>query len=1100
MVGAEDGIQRPLFCELIAIDLEWRYAQEQPPNITDLLKRFPARHAEIQNAFSEVESARVELDNRSNSNAANSSGHAFANGTVIAERYTLVKIIGEGGMGTVYLAEQYVPMKRQVALKVIKSGMDSKSVIARFDAERQALAMMDHPNIAKVYDGGTTASGQPYFAMEYVQGYPITQFCDRKQLSVPDRLELFVRVIEAVQHAHTKGIIHRDIKPANVLVSEVDGRFVPKVIDFGVAKAIEQKLTDQSVGSTAFIVGTPAYMSPEQADPTTVDIDTRTDVYSLGVILFELVAGSPPHEPRSTTGGAVAELLRMVRDSDSPRPSSKLSVAATLPDIAANRNIEPRKLTQMLRSELDWIVLKALDRDRSQRYETANSFARDIQRYLAGEIVDAQPPSASYRLRKIVVRYKRYVIAAGLIVLALVGGIIGTTWGLLEAKKQEQFAIAETKKKELALENVVRERDYAEALADFVSRDLLALTTLEGRLDFDDAGAGLTKESTLADLVDRAATKLDQRKDLEPQTEARLRWMIGRSLYYQGEYQKSINLYQRSYELYSQTLGPNDLLTLASQEGLIEALQKNGKYQLASPLIEDSLNRKTRLFGQDHLETLKSISLSAQNVRGLGKPSDAVVLFERTLELRKKLLGPEEQDTLTNMYDLAIAYIDADQRGKAKPLVEQTLKLQSITLGVDHPDTNTCMGLLARLHREAGEFDQAILLQEREVEWTKAHYGAGHPKDIFATAALAACYRDSGRTEKAIEMFEQALAMVEKTFGTEHPNSANAMSSLAMSYRAANDHSRALPLFEKTLELRAKILGKEHPFTLNSMLNVASCYRSMNRNAEADEMNNRGLELAQRVLGEDHNTTLTLMQNIAVNHWKAKRLDLSIPLMEKVLAGKEAKNGRSHPDTLLAIANLGTNYRDAGRHDESIKLLEEAYASSGNNPKLEFIGPALLDAYLRAEKIEEANGLLAKLVAGVREANSFTGMQLAEKLNAVGQVLLRSERFAEAESLLRESMTLRTELEPDKWSTFSGISSVGESLLGQGKHVDAEPLLLAGYEGMKSRMLDQPSSSRIQLQEHLAKTIEHYAKLQMPMDANKWETFRIELETLMDKQ
>lgn len=1095
MVEVEEAIQRPLFSELLAIELEWQISQGQIPNIANLSERFPSRQKEIQNAFAEMESAKKENDSRSKTGETKRAGHAFTSGTVIAERYTLVKVIGEGGMGTVYLAEQLEPMKRQVALKVIKSGMDSKSVIARFDAERQALAMMDHPNIAKVYDGGTTTSGQPYFAMEFVQGFPITQFCDQEQLSIPDRLKLFVLVIEAVQHAHTKGIIHRDIKPANVMVSKVDGRYVPKVIDFGVAKAIEQKLTDQSVSSTAFIVGTPAYMSPEQADPTTIDIDTRTDVYSLGVILYELLADSPPHEPRSTTGGAVAELLRMVRDSDSPRPSSKLSVAIALPTIAANRSIEPRKLTQMLRSELDWIVLKALDRDRAQRYETANAFARDIQRYLDGEMVDAQPPSASYRLRKIVVRYKRYVIAGGLLVLALVSGIVGTTWGLLEARKQERIAIVETKEKELALQSVARERDYAESLAEFVSRDLLALTTLEGRLDFQDPSSGLTKDSTLGDLLKHAVIKLDQRTDLEPQTEARLRWMLGRSFYYQGEYSKSVDLYQRAYDLYFKSLGPDHLLTLGSLDGLVEALQKNGKYDLAGPLAENGLKRKTSLYGEEHLETLKSTSLLSQNLRGLGEPAKAIPLLERTLELRKMLLGADSHDTLTTMYELGLAYMDADQRDKAKPLVEQTLKLQTATLGEDHPDTNTCMGLLARLHREAGEFDLAIPFQERELEWTKRHYGEGHPKNIFATAGLAACYRDAGKTEQSIAMFEQALAMVLKAFGEEHPNTANAMSSLAMAYRAADDHSLALPCFEKALDLRTKILGAEHPFTINSMINVASCYKSMNRMEESQEMNQRTLELAQRVLGYDHNTTLTLTQNIAVNHWKAKKLDLSIPLFEKILTGKESRNGRGHPETLQAMANLGSNYRDAGRIEEALPLLEEAYASSNGNPKLDFVGSALLEAYFVAGNAAEASMQLTKIVASIREKASTDSVLLADKLMALGTTLVRSRAFVEAEILLQKCVAIRTDQEPDHWKTFDAMATLGESLQRQKKLEEAELWLLKAYEGMKRN--EEMGSGQIQerLIEIVDALIENYEARKMESETLRWTDVRARMVT-----
>ncbi len=387
-------------------------------------------------------------------------------GQVIAGRYTLLEVIGEGGMGSVYRAEQTEPVKRQVALKHIKSGMDSKAVLARFDAERQALAMMDHPNIARVYDGGTTVAGQPFFVMELVQGVPLTEYCDQKRLSVAARLQLFVTVCQAVQHAHQKGIIHRDLKPGNVLVTEVDGRPTPKVIDFGVAKATEVRLTDLSYADTGAIVGTPAYMSPEQADPSSMDIDTRTDVYALGVMLYELLVGSPPIDARQFKRGAILEMLRMVREVDPPRPSTKLSAAENLPNIAANRDIEPAKLAKALRGELDWVVMKALEKDRVRRYDSANGLARDLQRYLADEVVEARPPSAGYRLKKFVRRHKGQVIAASLVLLALLGGIVGTTLGLFEAQQQAQLARGETADKEKARLAEIGQRNLALRRAD----------------------------------------------------------------------------------------------------------------------------------------------------------------------------------------------------------------------------------------------------------------------------------------------------------------------------------------------------------------------------------------------------------------------------------------------------------------------------------------------------------------------------------------------------------------------------------------------------------------------------------------------------------
>jgi serine/threonine protein kinase/WD40 repeat protein len=391
-------------------------------------------------------------------------------GTIIAGRYKLLEEIGSGGMGTVWMAEQREPVKRLVALKLIKPGMDSRAVLARFEAERQALAIMDHPNIAKVLDGGTTEQGRPFFAMELVKGLPITEYCDSRRIAVSQRLELFAQVCNAVQHAHQKGIIHRDIKPSNVLITEHDGQPVPKVIDFGLAKALNAStmLTDRTL-HTAFgmVVGTPLYMAPEQVGLNALDVDTRADIYSLGVILYELLTGTTPLEKQRFKEAAWQEVQRLIREEEPPRPSSRLSSQSntdvsragdgtrrvpttTLASIAAQRHTEPARLTKMIRGDLDWIVLKALEKDRNRRYETANGLAADLRRHIAGEPVLAAPPSPAYRMRKLMRKHRRSAIAATLILTALLAGIIGTTWGLIRAEGQRRIAVVEKKRAEQA--------------------------------------------------------------------------------------------------------------------------------------------------------------------------------------------------------------------------------------------------------------------------------------------------------------------------------------------------------------------------------------------------------------------------------------------------------------------------------------------------------------------------------------------------------------------------------------------------------------------------------------------------------------------------
>ena len=380
--------------------------------------------------------------------------------SLIAGRYKLQNKIGEGGMGEVWRAKQSEPIKRYVALKLIKKGMDSKAVLSRFEQERQALAVMDHPNIARVFDGGITEQGQPFFAMELVVGSPLNEYADKEKLTTEERLNLFVLICNAVQHAHQKGIVHRDLKPANILVTTVDGKPVPKVIDFGVAKAIGGRLTDESM-NTQFgaIVGTLEYMAPEQAGHMGFDIDTRVDIYSLGVVLYELLTGLRPIDRTRLQNAGLSEMIRVIKEDEPSKPSTRLSTSDSLPSVAAVRRIEPKKLTALLRGELDWVVMKCLEKQRDRRYETANSLARDIQRYLSNEIVEARPPSRGYRLKKFISKYRSQVISASFVMIALMIGTVAATLGLLEAQRQTRRANLATEQKDLALQKEAQQAE-----------------------------------------------------------------------------------------------------------------------------------------------------------------------------------------------------------------------------------------------------------------------------------------------------------------------------------------------------------------------------------------------------------------------------------------------------------------------------------------------------------------------------------------------------------------------------------------------------------------------------------------------------------------
>jgi serine/threonine protein kinase len=412
--------------------------------------------------------------------------------------YKLLQKLGEGGMGAVYLAEQEQPVKRRVALKIIKAGLDSAHVLARFEQERQALALMDHPHIAKVLEAGTTAGGRPYFVMELVKGVPITKICDQEHLTPKERLELFIPVCQAVQHAHQKRTIHRDLKPSNVLIALYDGKAVPKVIDFGAAKAAAQQLTERTMFTeVGQIVATLEYMAPEQAELNNLDIDTRADIYSLGVLLYELLTGSPPFPGKPLRGAAFTEILRILREVEPPKPSTKLSGSEGLPAIAAQRKLEPAKLMRLVQGDLDWIVMKALEKDRGRRYETANGLALDLQRYLADEPVLAGPPGLAYRLRKFVRRNRGPVAASAVLLLALVGGMVGTTWGLVEAQRQRDAA-------EAARNDAAMQHQKAETAESLAQERLAEVRIQKQRAQEEAAIARAVNEFLQRDLLGQA--------------------------------------------------------------------------------------------------------------------------------------------------------------------------------------------------------------------------------------------------------------------------------------------------------------------------------------------------------------------------------------------------------------------------------------------------------------------------------------------------------------------------------------------------------------------------------------------------------------------
>jgi serine/threonine protein kinase/tetratricopeptide (TPR) repeat protein/type II secretory pathway pseudopilin PulG len=691
--------------------------------------------------------------------------------TVIVGRYRLLEPIGEGGMGSVWRAQQSEPVKRFVAVKLIKTGMDSRAVLARFEAERQALAVMDHPNIARILDGGMTGTGSPFFVMELVRGVPITEFCDARKLTPNQRLELFVPVCQAIQHAHQKGIIHRDIKPSNVLITLYDDRAVPKVIDFGIAKATGGALTDSSY-HTAFggIVGTPEYMSPEQANLYNLDIDTRSDVYSLGVLLYELLAGSPPFRSVELRKAGVLEILRFVREEEPPKPSTKLSTADKLASISANRGMEPKKLTGLLRNELDWIIMKALEKDRARRYETAAGFAADVQRFLAGEAVQAHPPSAGYRLRKFVRRNKGRVVAASLLIAALVAGLAGTSWQAIRAtraetqRSQERDRAIKSEGEARQLQAKAQQEEQkavkAAAEANAMNRFFKELT-LESRRSVKEGGQWRAK------TVDEAVAIIDTEPIRalfadHPLAEAEIREWLGSSA--------------------------------SSIGGFATILTFPGRPQKKRPVTHH---------------------YAEGNVTLLLDPEAVRRHLERAVELRRVHLGPDDPKTLATMHKLGDTYLSQGHTAEALVVLSELVARSNATLGPGHDSTLGYKASLAMAYEAAQKTDDSLRTWNDCYGSAKDKCGRDSEQALNFLDSLAGACERAGRLEEALRHSEESLRG-RRTLATAPMDVGLRMclERVARLHHALHDYHRAEPLWREALLLvsqdeyvKSEILG-----------------------------------------------------------------------------------------------------------------------------------------------------------------------------------------------------------------------------------------------------------------------------------------------------
>jgi non-specific serine/threonine protein kinase/serine/threonine-protein kinase len=711
---------------------------------------------------------------------------APTSGGAPATPYRLLQRIGVGGMGEVWLAEQSGPIRRRVALKLIRGGFGSKEVIARFESERQALAMMDHPGIARVYEAGTSQDGLPYFAMEHVQGEAIHTHCDRARATVRDRIELMIEVCSAVQHAHRKAIIHRDLKPSNILVTVQDGQARPKVIDFGVAKAVGQKLTDQTMYTAlGQVVGTLEYMSPEQAEMTAQDVDTRTDVYALGVVLYQLLVGALPFDSKEIREAGYDEARRRIREVDPPRPSTRVSsLGEASSDSARMRRVEVATLERELRGDLDWITMKALEKDRTRRYGSPEELAADLRRFLDNQPILARPPSALYRARKFARRHRVGVAFAALLLLSLITLAGTATW---QARK------------------VAAERDRANREAQAATAALGFLTDL---FEISDPGEARGNTITAREVLDRGAAEIAESFEDQPEVQARLLGTIGDVYQSLGLYQPAEESLRAALDVRRRAADPLELA--AALDALGRLLRDRAEYQEAETLIREGLALRRRELGDEHADVLRSLHSLAVVLWSQGRDAEAEPIYRDGLAMSRLLLAPNDPLITAFLNGMGNVLVQLERPREAEPFYREVLERRRARYDGDHPDVAFALDNLAMCLHDLGELDAAEPLYFEAQEMLFRVYGTEHPEIAQTLDNVAFFLVDKGDYARAEEMTRKSLELNRKLLGEDHPRFGDNLLALAdiLLHRGGVDEAEELTL--RALHIYRASLPPDH--------------------------------------------------------------------------------------------------------------------------------------------------------------------------------------------------------------------------------------------------------------------------------------------------
>ncbi len=960
-------------------------------------------------------------------------------GSVLAGKYKLLEAIGEGGMGTVWVAEQTQPVRRKVALKLIKAGMDSKSVLARFEAERQALAVMDHPNIAKVLDGGLTETGRPFFVMEYVKGVPITEYCDATRLSIPERLQLFTQVCQAVQHAHQKGIIHRDLKPSNILVAPYDDKPVPKVIDFGLAKAMHQSLTELTLHTAhESVLGTPLYMSPEQAQLNNLDVDTRSDIYSLGVLLYELLTGTTPLEKKRFKEAAWDEIRRIIREEEPPRPSTRLSSSQALPSLAAGRHTEPARLKKLVRGELDWIVMKSLEKDRARRYETANGFAMDIQRYLAGEPVLAVPPSARYRLRKFVRKHQVALTTAAALTLLLAAGVVAVVAVQLRANRDLEAKNAELAQEQAKVQE--RNRELAAEQAKVEKRFELAQKAI-AKLHTGVSEEMLLKSDQFRELRNQLLKEAvdfygELEKLLEGETDAKSRQLLGDGYFQLADLTWRIGSKPEALAVHRKALAVRRELASAdgadaqtrlnvarSLHSISACLFYTGNAEGALQCVMEQQAVAAALDAECPTREVQAVlAQSFTNIGGMleqvGKTEDALAAIGKAVAILRKLVEANPGDAGLQ-YDLAFSlkyrgYLLSEMGKRA----EQFAALENARIILEKliKDNST----VARFHWLLGQ--------------TYNHMGSDFVDELKPAEALALAEKARAISQRLVDTYP-AASKFQSLLAESHQIIGEALAELAETNEAMASLERASAIYEKLAEANATEIGVQIGLAQTER-DIGELLAKKGRPGEALQFFEKALTRGRNHV-ETHQTSFTsVVQDglartlekigLVLSAWEKPTEALRACQEAMAIREKLCKTQPTHIFMRGFLAEshcvLGRVHRRAGRPAEAAASFRSAGTILEQLPTLtpyDHYNLACSHAQLAGMATEAGSGLKAEeALAEAEKAMAALRQAVAAGFNAIGR--LRSDTSLDPlrpredfQKLMRE-LEAKTPKKPDE--------------------------------------------------------------------------------------